>query len=71
MKIWQFFLTLGGAVGITYVTPALLALYLARNGVVYPWNAAITLMTMTAFVALLVFLCIREERLAKEKAGNK
>lgn len=67
MKLWQFFLTLASVVGITYVVSALLAIHLHRRGIVYPWNVAIVLLTMTVFVLLLLVLCMREERLANER----
>ena len=65
MKLWQFFLTVAGVVGITYVAPGLLAYTLNAYGVPYPWNLVVMLLAMVAFVALLIWLCIREERRAK------
>lgn len=71
MKLWQFFLTLGSAVGITYVMPALLAYFLHRNGVKYPWNLVTVLLAMVAFVALLLLLCLQEERRNRERSEGE
>lgn len=69
MKVWQFFLTIAGIVGVTYVAPFLLAMGLYTYGVGYPWNLAIMFLGMTAFVLLLLVLCQREERRNREKAS--
>ena len=68
MKLWQFFLTLGSAVGITYVSPVVIAYILSKLDIRYPWNVVATLLAMLAFVLSLMVLCIREERKSKEKA---
>lgn len=71
MKVWQFFLTLGSAVGVTYVAPVVIAYALLKLEIEYPWNVAAVLLSMLAFVLFLMALCLREERKNREKGMGR
>lgn len=71
MKLWQFWLTLATAVGLTYGFPGLLGWFLYEKGMRWPWNAVAVILSMATFAMLLIWLCIREERAVLEARPRK